>query len=590
MRVCYFGELDPYTGSFPNRLHALPELVATLKLLVLLHDVVILPPGSLLEHALALPAFEELAPLVRAGRLGTSADRAAPPPPTYFERRIERTLESQAHARRETPSIRWRRDEARRLRDRWLALLPKAWAVRRDVSAQVGGLADGVLAGSQDLRAQEADAVARHLEDFLLRTRDAGVTPLRDHVLAFLGELRGDVPREQIQRAAALVQNTYFAQGVARHDVGRATGDGCVLFPGLFASVARHADLVAPWDDALRDGVLRERAERLGVDLAALLQLSVADVLELAASDEWQALATALRGQPEPPAEVVEAVRARLAGRDIRDALPGGAEALGSAALAPRLLPPPWQLAAYGLLGSLGATEHGAAAASPTDPPTLELDWSRRELRSGIRPREGVALTPAQTHLLTLLAIAGEVGLSLEELRQALRELDLLAFDNPDWQPAPPHPTEAAGALRNRLDVEKSKLEQLLSPMGHGVEVSAGRWRLRAPERFALVGTPWQVPTQDQRVPAPPEALSPQMRRAWRVLARHMPSETSAARLAQALGWAESADAARKVSRAIHRLRSRLEQSRQAWTVHADQLGSYRLLPLPGDEEPPEHG
>ena len=66
---------------------SLERLIRDLKLLCLLYDVVILPTGNLLEHGLALPAFEALAPFVRAGRLGASEDVSAPGPRLYIEER-----------------------------------------------------------------------------------------------------------------------------------------------------------------------------------------------------------------------------------------------------------------------------------------------------------------------------------------------------------------------------------------------------------------------------------------------------------------------------------------------------------------------
>ena len=74
MQICYFGEMDSYTGSVRAA-----------------RDFVIVAPGNLVEHALALPLFEALAPLVRAGRLGTSGPKTEGGPLGYVLLRAERT-------------------------------------------------------------------------------------------------------------------------------------------------------------------------------------------------------------------------------------------------------------------------------------------------------------------------------------------------------------------------------------------------------------------------------------------------------------------------------------------------------------------
>ena len=91
MQICYFGEMDSYTGSVRAARELLPGLIGRLKVMCALHDFVIVAPGNLVEHALALPLFEALAPLVRAGRLGTSGPKTEGGPLGYVLLRAERT-------------------------------------------------------------------------------------------------------------------------------------------------------------------------------------------------------------------------------------------------------------------------------------------------------------------------------------------------------------------------------------------------------------------------------------------------------------------------------------------------------------------
>lgn len=60
MRVTYHGELDAFTGSIRQQAADPAGLGADLQLLVIFSDVVIVPPGNLLDHAPTLPACEAL--------------------------------------------------------------------------------------------------------------------------------------------------------------------------------------------------------------------------------------------------------------------------------------------------------------------------------------------------------------------------------------------------------------------------------------------------------------------------------------------------------------------------------------------------
>lgn len=96
LTVCYYGEFDPFSGSVDQHDESLDDVVRVLAMLCLLYDVVIVPPGALLEHVLGLPAFERLAPFVRAGCLGTTAAPSEPGPRVYMVERVRRLVEARS--------------------------------------------------------------------------------------------------------------------------------------------------------------------------------------------------------------------------------------------------------------------------------------------------------------------------------------------------------------------------------------------------------------------------------------------------------------------------------------------------------------
>ena len=152
MRVTYYGELDPFSGSVAQGQADLVRAVDDLQLALLFSDVVIVPPGNLLEHALTLPAFEARAPFVAAGRLTTTTDPSSSGPHALIDERVDVYLEERARGSTTTPmlgrppkakplTIR-RHRSIEEVRGRWHAVLPASWTLARDVGTQITGFAE----------------------------------------------------------------------------------------------------------------------------------------------------------------------------------------------------------------------------------------------------------------------------------------------------------------------------------------------------------------------------------------------------------------------------------------------------------------
>jgi hypothetical protein len=96
VHLCYYGELDPFTGIADEGPASVSAVAGDLEYLCLARDAVIVPPENLLAHPLALPVFEELAPLVRAGLVATSGAPSWPTLHGFVRETAERYREERA--------------------------------------------------------------------------------------------------------------------------------------------------------------------------------------------------------------------------------------------------------------------------------------------------------------------------------------------------------------------------------------------------------------------------------------------------------------------------------------------------------------
>lgn len=600
---CFLGELDPFTGTIATTGAAGP-LVRLLTLLLASNEIVLMPPGCMVEHPLVLPAFEALAPFVRAGRLGSSGQRGTPGPLADVTERAEKAKARWAAAVRLKSGpcrAEWRHAEAHQvlarwtgvltgdaLRDRYAALLPERWAVVRDVPASVHSYGESVRDQLRVL-AERGSAAAAALTTATKRLADVGTAaPDRNDLLPWAARLAGDVAPDDLARSLVVLQAAYFEQGTSRQLKWRAdrpAGAGFALFPGAFAR--RQAQLVArvpdlhplPIDDWLRPENIAAELARVGVTTTWLFALSAPALFELVADPVWTALVSRLR-RGEVTDEAARAIRGRLT-RDPRDDLHRIDAIL--AAPAPTVLPAPWQLAVQAKLGSLLGEGEAAAA----------LDWPTRELRA---PDGRCARASEEAAwLLALLAIHGDVA--VDDVARVLLELDAMASRPPVRAPEPPLPgAPSEPALRARVDQARCRLASLLRPFGLALGVARGRWSLAAATpgtadaaatagtagaatpRLALRNTPWSLALE--RVDAArPARLSGQKARVWDLLAASAPAFVTPAAVARALGRDDDAPGKRYASKVVHDLRAALAGDGGAWEVEGRHARGYRLVP-----------
>ena len=568
LKVIYFGELDLFFGSFPQRKQSLPALISTLKLLCLAYDRVLIQSSALFEHSLALPALEALAPLVRAGRLGTSADHHAPSPTKYFKKRIERHLD------RHHPSMqyaRWREDELERLSERWQAILPEDWPLRRSVQNQIGGVQNQIMAHLEQAHGGAYERASRQMQTRLFELLDKGKELTRMPLLSAVASMRGVSSPADIAYAAMLVQGAYFLAGSSSHQTQNTS---CHIYPGAIQQQMRKpfweqakVDLNMPFAQgfSIHDPLLKE-----------LACLPAKDCAQLCEHEDWEYVARILRGETSNPLHR-ERFKNLLGGKDIRDLI-GAIPTLDYEAgrLAETACLPTWAGLVQATLGST-SLEMQVGVNSSTGANWCAFDWISRTL-SGTCLDEvelqtaEVVLSPRQAHLFTLLAVAGESGVEEAQAKQMLLELDV-GFAG---EPVSLSSEITQKAKRTVLDVAKSTLNSIISDFGLAVYERKGRIYIEPP-RITMHHTPWCYEPCHSSAHAPD--LPPVLSKMWTLLYRYYPLEVSADVLAE--GFERDGEQRSKyISRTIYRLRTCLEENETQWRVASDYLGNHRLVYL----------
>ncbi|WP_437580665.1 hypothetical protein [Sorangium sp. So ce887] len=600
--ICYYGELDPFSGGVGQRHANLALLVRELRLSCVLHDLVIVPPRNLVEHGLALPAFEALAPFVRAGKLGTTDDPSSRSPRTYIDELIRRHEDGHAlqerggwisPAPRQRPSETRRRREFEDLRIAWRHLLPDRWTIHRDTASQVVGFVADVRQFCETT-ADTSVASTRVLE-LIDRTLQSGRDKIdRGSLLACLAHLRGARPPRELSQLALAIQAAYLRMGAAGHDAwdSKELSGGCTLYPGRFARMLRQpacsltAKQQPPYNWAAHPSFVVPRLSRLGLDPESLLRLDGDALLELAESPEWSSLRPLLLAPDLDPA-VEDLSRSRCSEcRDPRDALLRVAEIADAAAaraeprLAPTLLPGPWQLSVQAVLGTqLGEDQ-------PTTEEEISLDLHTLTLKERSTSREAT-ITRSQANMLASLTTAGELGLSIHEVKQLTFELDLLATQDTSslpeaWRSQSRESLELDAARLDRVNVLKTRTNQVIRSFGFQVVLdrSTGRWHLTGMPSMhrvlVLRGALWEVPGPEVEASLPhlPGALAS----LWRTFALSYPHYLSVNALVSCAGLPADASGIKRTIRAIHQLSKFLEDHELPWRIARHHRGLYSLV------------
>lgn len=598
MNITYYGELDPFSGSIAQRLDALPRVVRELQALLLVSDVVIVPPRNLIEHPLTLPAFEALAPFVTAGRLTTTTDASSPTPRSFIDTSAAVHLEqlgsnsSRKQASRPAPEITpkpviiERGRSIHEITNRWHAILPATWTLDRDVDSQVLGFVERMLSFCGNT--PDPSPATRVLHATLDSILQAGkVRPDRTVILAHLAARRDHIPPHECARIALAVQTAYFAMGGLIHAARR--GRSCRLFPGAFARILkknaqRVNSLELPqYGHNLAVAAIERRLRGIGIELNRLLAMEPRALLNLVQSVEWQALLAWLH-RPAPTLEMEQTLAAVFRRRhDFYDALPFVRGVISTANHSlPITLPAPWQLSVQAVLG--------ASLVEETAEPHARLDLRTLHLAQGDR---SIHLTRQEAQLITALVLAGDVGLGTQDINQLLFDIEQLAkatfepLETP-WEPSSKKSVDLDKPRLRRINTLKSRLNIRFKQFGFVIKASRkrrGRVELVAtrPSSFQSIqidGTLWDL-LAIPKPPTLPAALSCQQTTLWRALAEAAPRHVHIAALAEALGKEVDERGLKQTVDALGKLSEKLDSLGESTRVVRLQKGLYALQSTP---------
>lgn len=484
-----------------------------------------------------------------------------------------------------------RREQAFRATfDRFLALAPTDWPIKRSVAQQVqqqaGGIKQVTLRNADFLEPRKAVALLRLIET----AEDRGISPTRSYLLAQIVRRRDVFDRNDIRRILAVSQAHYFKAGTEAHAAPETGFDACRLYPGPFFTrwlpQAGIAGLPMPEVDSdLTFGEMGRRLAAVGVDLQALLGLSAGNLHEIVITPEWRRIREAVTA----PGQSLEAAGDGSL-REAIGTLPRPVTIAGQRATAhlrfPTVFIPEWRRAVWSTVGTV------SLAAAPTAPATVTIDLS---MHAASRGALTLPLTRGELTLLTLFAACGAGGLHVEDVMSFLDEEDVLDGTTPE-RPVRRAPRaigtlaeEEYAGLRNRTDVSLHRLAGTLAPLGIKIthQPEDGRYLLEirdaAEDQDALVewrvsNSPWNDPDSGS-APVIGTELSPQQTKVFLLLAGNMPDLVPAARIAGELGMAEQADSNAAISKIIHALNVRLRKHGVPWRVFSNRHGGYALVP-----------
>ena len=256
-RLCYYAELDPYAGRWlPQPFQAAAvAAVRQIKLLSLVFDHVIFPPGYLLKNPAALMVFREMKALFESGVLSVSiGEEFRSDPWRYFKDSMETEGIVQEEAQK--PDNRAVR-EVRGILDGGCYLF-------RDRSIQIKGFGAEAVQLTHGLLDGEASG-ARAFSHGVERLVGGHLESSRDDWMALLHHPAHRPSPELSARIGAYINFAYLEQGWL--------GNLCVMYPSDF--LVAHGDgwgFPPAWH-AYHAAVIGRVLSDLGIDVERLLRL-----------------------------------------------------------------------------------------------------------------------------------------------------------------------------------------------------------------------------------------------------------------------------------------------------------------------------
>jgi hypothetical protein len=367
----------------------------------------------------------------------------------------------------------------------------------------------------------------------------------KEKTLAILGNLRGKLYPADLSEIANLIQTQFIRAGAKyNHDA--------VIYPGNLYLVKEHM-------------------KRMGLKLDRLINnLSVLDLFKIAKSQQWFIIRNALlnnRLNKEIQQEIYSIF-------NTKQSFPNQVDKLLNISEVPIFMPSPWALVSQSLLG----TAH-IAAKNEVDKIFI-LDLDHRVLYDKNSPNSAVELTKQQTNFLSILVIAGKLGLPVELIKQWLIELDTIKWKQPELESqAKLKPgDERFHLLRYRIDRLKSDINKKLKALELKITNEKGRWFLEtdnSDQDFVIKLSNKFFEKKETNYT--PQGLSKQSKLIWQCLWKFSPNSVHAKKLAEILEKEWDKNTPRKISKSVYKLKLRLNN--EPWMINNSNSGEYVLVP-----------
>lgn len=521
--ICLFGELDTYSGSFPQTICALPELIDQLKTACLLYDEVIVNTNVLFDHALTLPAFNALSSFTRAGVLWTSSVEGQGTPEDYIVMRAKKLYGENLN----TGISKNANNRLLHIIESWQTILPKKWRLIREVSRQQNNATSNIIYNLKNIPSlsKQAISIKFQLIDLIENMQDEGVFH-RNEIIARLGSRRGHISQKELEQLALIVQGEYMNQGAHnKEDVE------VVLFPGKYIQyIKRHNYLfkaqALPVDlDTIE--IINLRLLNSGCTLKNFISLPAPDLYTLSQSSEWKIWRQYLLSKNYSTEAIKEMKSLQKEHQHIKKTLFILLQNIDKPEITPPtelLLPSSWSTSGLALMGNTFFTD----SADKHQQNMITLDLNSRVLTY---KKSSLILEKPYATLISLFASTGNSGVPIETIKQLDIEIDLMkrSFKN-KWRSQREDNEELDIARLNRLNVTKNRLNKKLEILNIAIHVEKGEglWSLIPTNinqvlNVVLVGTTWSknIETQGLLFPTTPAGLTKRQILIWDYLIKH---------------------------------------------------------------------
>jgi hypothetical protein len=576
-RVCLFGDLDPFTGTYLQTIETIKPLLQDLKSACLMYDNVVVNRNVFFEHALTLPAFENLSLFTKSGILWTiSANDNAPPTKhvliqaqELYGKQLNKGISKQGT------------EKILQIIERWQAISPTHWQFSSMTTQQQSQATENIITNLQNLPnlSKQAKSARRQLIELSMLMQQQNVFN-RNQIMARIGAMRELLAANELLQFALIIEGGYLNLQVTNKG-----GILIILYPGKFAQYLRKHYPAFQTQPLMTDVNTFDRIQywllQSGFPLDQLSNFQSEDVYYLSQLSEWKQWRHYLASEKVSFESIKEIKALKKTKKTLLEILPilvkniDCVDASKTNPLPTLLIPDAWYVSGVGLFGDLAVRENDAIAS------LVNIDLSTKKLKylSKIIVLDNFGMT-----LFSLMASICNQGISIEIIKQLDIELDLLKrhYSNP-WHSQSTASTEQDVARLNRINVSKNRLQKKLKKIGLAITVQYGHgiWQLVCITNYQPVTlqvkettcTPTHSAILNQSV-SEPEGLTATQKKLWEFLKLRYGSFVSSKAIALEIDNPTASN--KQISDTIYKLKKRLRNT--AYVIIRNYHGSYCLM------------